>query len=235
MKVPTVYNMTRYNTDDLIRLVNKAYMLKSVLGDETEHRMQVLHFREHSKAGETQLYDFLAKKTKMVPIYVGHSTRVKRHQVKLIKPEMLHSSTVEMLAMGTQGALFLPADGVKALFFHVLSQLEWFNLAGSSGITATEVASRLTVRYSLGNKKPTTAPEVLAHDRKVEMAAALEDVGYSARGTRWKLGAMERALAKYYRRVRKAKGEANPETLNRYITLRGELDQLLTDIDKGTI
>jgi hypothetical protein len=234
MKVPTVYNMTRYNTDDLILLVNKAYMFKSLMTGQEDNEMKVIHFREHGKVGNTQLYNYVAKKPETVPLYVGHSVWARRHQVKLIKPELLHASEVEMLVKGAQEQLFLSPDGVKALFFHVLSGLEHFSLHGIRGSAATEVANQLTVRFSLG-KKPKAAKEVLEYDRAVAISAALKDVQYSARCTIWKLRVMNNALTKYYRRVRKAKGEANPETLNRYLTLKGELDQLLTDIYKGTI
>lgn len=233
MKVPTVYNMTRYNTDDLTSLVHKAYMFKSVMGDESEPRMQVIQFREHSRKQEVHFHDGKAGRGVRMPNYVGYSTGTRRHQVKMLQPELLHDSTVEMLAKGSHAQLSLPPEGVKMLFCHILSNMEWFSLHGDVASAAYQVASRIVLRYDFG-KKPKTPREVIDFERRLAVGQAISDLQYGARDLKYRLGRFQRQIERASRRVTRAKGQFNPVTLNRYLTLKGELDELLASIKEAT-
>lgn len=233
MKIPTVYNMTRYNTDDLVGLVNKVYMFKRVMGDESEPRMQVIQFREHSRKQEVHFHDGKVNRSVRMTNYVGYSTGFRRHHVKLLQPELLHDSTVEILAKGSQAQLCLPPEGVKMLFCHILSNMEWFSLHGDVASAAYQAASRIPLRYDFG-KKPKTPREVIDFERRRTVGEAISDLQSGARDLTYRLGKFQRQIERASRRVTRAKGQFDPATLNRYLTLKGELDQLLISIKEST-
>ena len=88
-------------------------------------------------------------------------------------------------------------------------------------------------RHDFG-KKPRTPREVIDFERRLAVGQAISDLQYGSRDLTYRLRRFQRQIERASRRVARAKGQFDPATLNRYLTLKGELDELLNSIKEST-
>ena len=121
MPVP-VKNLTRLNTDDLIRLVNEAERLTAEFNSSktTSTRATEFEFTIYTGSGQerqrnyntvTRSYEY-----KSVKRYIGRAWYSEYGRIAVLPPDRMFDSPLQLLSLDDVGVLKIPDDALRALF-----------------------------------------------------------------------------------------------------------------------
>lgn len=158
MNRPVVYNLTRYDTEDLCAIVNKTYELLAQFGGSSS-REDHLQFREHgvTRQGYSPA-DVLGSRSTYKYLVSYPMSMTRRHHVRLLRPEKLHDSNLSVLASMSGADETLPCapeEMAPWIIAYIIETVERVGLSDATrGIIRREAAS-LPLRYNV-NKRPKT-------------------------------------------------------------------------------